>query len=100
MGQMDFISSIFVIFFKIIWEAFYIDHTIQMYRLIRPHCLCILPGLSNSGDTQISVYIHVPFGHAVFYKNHFGTRSVISDQASMYMCSLVSVFCSHHSSNI
>ena len=31
-----------------------------------------------------------------FYKKDFGTRSVISDQASMYMCSLVSVFCSHH----
>ena len=25
---------------------------------------------------------------------HFGTSSVISDQASMYMCSLVSDFCS------
>ena len=47
MGQMDFISSIFVIFFKIIWEAFYIDHTIQMYRLIRPHCLCILSGFQT-----------------------------------------------------
>ena len=38
----------------------------------------------------------MPFGHAVFFKKHFGTSSVISDQASMYMCSLVSVFCSHH----
>ena len=28
------------------------------------------------------------------FKNRFGTSSVISDQASMYMCSLVSVFCS------
>ena len=27
-------------------------------------------------------------------KKRFGTSSVISDQASMYMCSLVSVFCS------
>ena len=26
----------------------------------------------------------------------FGTSSVISDMASMYMCSLVSVICSHH----
>ena len=29
------------------------------------------------------------------FKKRFGTNSVISDQASMYMCSLVSVFCSH-----
>ena len=28
------------------------------------------------------------------FKKRFGTSSVISDQASMYMCSLVSVFCS------
>ena len=39
-----------------------------MYRLISLLCLCILPGFSNSGDTQISVYIHVSFGHAVFQK--------------------------------
>ena len=38
------------------------------------------------------MYIHVPFGHAVLIKKHFRTSSVISDQASMYMCSLVSVF--------
>ena len=43
------------------------------------------------------MYIHVPFGHAVFFsKKYFGTSSVISDQASMYMCSLVGVFCSGH----
>ena len=42
----------------------------------------------------MSMYIHVRFGHAVFIKNTFGTSSLISDQASMYMCSLVSVFCS------
>ena len=40
------------------------------------------------------MYIHVPFGHAVFFKKDLGTSSVISDQASMYICSLVSVFCS------
>ena len=40
------------------------------------------------------MYIHVPFGHAVFIKRNFGKSSVISDQASMYMFSLVSVFCS------
>ena len=28
------------------------------------------------------------------FKKRFGTSSVISDQDSMYMCSLVSVFCS------
>ena len=28
------------------------------------------------------------------FKKRFGTSRVISDQASMYMCSLVSVFCS------
>ena len=78
-------------FFTKLSGKHFLYHTLQMYRLISPHCLCILPGLSNSGDTQISMYIHVPFGHAVFIKNHFGTSSVISDQASMYMCSLVSV---------
>ena len=95
MGQMDFISSIFVkLFFPKLSGKHFIDHTLQMYRLISSHCLCILPGFSNSGDTQISMYIHVAFGHAVFIKIHFGTSSVISVQASMHMCSLVSVFCS------
>ena len=32
------------------------------------------------------------------YQKHFGTSSVISDVASMYMCSLVSVYCCHLSS--
>ena len=40
-------------------------------------------------------YIHVRFGHAVFIKKHFGTSSVISDQAALYMCSLLSVICGH-----
>ena len=39
------------------------------------------------------MYIQVRFGRAVFIKKHFGTSSVISDQAAMYICSLVSVFC-------
>ena len=92
MGQMDFISSIFVrFFFSKLPGKHFIDHTLQMHMLIRPHCLCIL--FSISGDTQISMYIHVPFGHAVFFKKHFGTSSVISDQASMYMCSQVGVLC-------
>ena len=56
-----------IIFSKLSGKHF-IDHTLQMYRLIPPHYLCILPRFSNSGDTQISVYIHVPLGHAVFQK--------------------------------
>ena len=44
----------------------------------------------------MSVYIHVPFGHAIFFKKNFGTSNVISDQASMYMCSLVGIFSSRH----
>ena len=45
-------------------------------------------------ETLRSACIHVPFGHAVFIKKHLRTSSVIFDQVSMYMCSLVSVFCS------
>ena len=69
MGHMDFISSIFVRFFfpKLSGEHF-IDHTLQMYRLISPYCLCILPWFSNSGDTQISMYIHVPLVMLSFSK--------------------------------
>ena len=40
------------------------------------------------------MYIHVPFYHPVFIKKHFGTSSVISDQASMYMCNWSVYFCS------
>ena len=94
---MDFISSIFIRFFSLKLSGKHLTvHTLQMYRLISPHCLCILLRFSNSGDNQISVYIHVPFDHAVFIKYHGGTSSVSSDQASIYMCSLVSVFCSRH----
>ena len=39
------------------------------------------------------IHSHVPSNHAVFR-----TSSVISDQTSMYMCSIISVFCSRHSS--
>ena len=85
MGQMDFISSMLLHFFTKLSGKHFIDHMLQIYRLISPHCLCILPRLSKSGDTQISMYIHVPFGHAVFIKKHFGKSSVISDQASMYV---------------
>ena len=34
----------------------------------------------------------MPFGHAVLFKKYFGTSSAISDQASMFMCSMVGVF--------
>ena len=70
MGQLDFISSIFCeIYFSKLSRKHFVDHKLQIYRLISLLCLCILPSFSNSGDTQISVYIHVPFGdHAVFQK--------------------------------
>ena len=68
MGQMDFISSIFVRFIFQNYLGRISLNMLQMYILISPHCLCILSPISNSGDTQISVYIHVPFGHAVFQK--------------------------------
>ena len=42
MGQMDFISSIFVRFFSKLSVKYFADHTIQMHMLISSHCLCIL----------------------------------------------------------
>ena len=94
------LAAFFVSFFSKLSGKHVIDHTLQMYRRISPHCLCILPGFSDSGDTQTSMNIHVPFGHAVFIENHLGTSSVLSDQDSIYMCSLVGVFCSRHFSII
>ena len=35
-------------------------------------------------------------GYGIYTREHFGTSSIISDQASMYVCSLVGVFCSRH----
>ena len=95
MGQMDFISSIIVIldFFSKLSGKHFIDHTLQMYRLF-VHSTLILKQWRHS-DKRV-IYIHVPFGHAVFFKKHFGTSSVISDQASMYVCSMVGVLCSRH----
>ena len=83
LGHMDSISSIFVrLFSKIIWEAFYFtDHTLQMYMLIVHFTLMD----KQWRQTQISVHIYVPFDQAGFIKWHFGTGSVISDQAAMYM---------------
>ena len=40
------------------------------------------------------MYIHVRFGHAVFQKAFRDEQ--YTDQASMYMCSQVGVFCSRH----
>ena len=44
MGQMDFISSIFVEIFSSskLSGKHSMVHTLQMYRPISPHCLCIL----------------------------------------------------------
>ena len=35
-------------------------------------------------------------GYGIYTREHLGTSSIISDQASMYVCSLVGVFCSRH----
>ena len=68
MGQMNLISSIFARFFfsKLSWMHF-TDHTLQIYRLISPHCLDAQMR-KQWRLTQIRVYIHVPFDHAVFIK--------------------------------
>ena len=46
MEHMDFIRSIFiriVFFHSKLSGKHFSDHALQMYRLISPHCLCILP---------------------------------------------------------
>ena len=44
MGQMDFISSIFVrFFFSKLSGKHFIDHTLQMYRLINPTVCAFYP---------------------------------------------------------
>ena len=82
MGQVDFISSILFDFF---FSKLSGNYTLQMYSLINPLCLWILPWFANSGNTQISVYIHVPFDQAVVWDKQCNFC-----QASMYTCSLVS----------
>ena len=53
------------------------------------HSTLILKQWRHS-DQRVS--IHVPLGHAVFFKKYFGTSSVISYQASIIICSMVGVF--------
>ena len=64
MGHMNFISSIFFIFWKIAWEIFHLSHVTDVYVYQSP--LFVLS--TNSGDSQISVYIHVSFYHDAFIK--------------------------------
>ena len=93
MGQMDFISSIFVRFiFSKLSRKHFVDHTLQMYRLIS--LLCAFYPDSQTVETLRSACIFMCRLVMLSFKKRFGTSSVISDQASMYMCSLVSVFCS------
>ena len=90
MGQMDFISSIFV---RFIFQNYLgsILH-LQMYRLIS--LLCAFYPDSQTLETLRSACIFMCRLVMLSFKKRFGTSSVISDQASMYMCGLVSVFCS------
>ena len=66
-----------------------LDHTLpmyKMYRLVSPHCL-IRKKVETLGRSACIFMCPL-------IKKPFGTSSIISDQASMYMCSLVSVVCS------
>ena len=86
------LAGFLIDFFSKLSGKHFIDHTLQPEQSpLFGHSTLILLQWRQS-DLSISMYIHVTFGHAV--KKHFETSSVISDQASMYMCSLVSVFCS------
>ena len=69
MGQIDCIRNILLDFFSKSSGKHFTDHTLHMYRPISPHCLCILLLMCKQWrHTQIIVYIHGPFGHAVFIK--------------------------------
>ena len=57
-----------------------------MYRLISPHCL--IRKKVETLDRLACIFM------CPLIKYSFGTSSIISDQASMYTCSLVSVVCS------
>ena len=65
---MDFISSIFFNFCKIIWEIFHSSHVTDVFADESP--LFVLSTLIHKRwrPAQISVYIHVPFDHDVFIK--------------------------------
>ena len=90
MRQIDFISSIFDRFFPQNYLGLFTDHTLQMYRLVSPHCLSILPYCANSGDSLRSAYIYMCRLVMVLYQIAFLGQTVYS----MYTCRLVSVFCS------
>ena len=98
LGQMDFIAAfLFDFFFNIIWEAFRWSHVTEWCICWSDPTVCASNPMDKQGrHSQISAYIHAPFDHAVFIKYHFGTSSVVSYQAAMYIYSLVSVFCSCH----
>ena len=82
MGQMDFINSILLEFFAKLSGKHFTDHIAVVHSILMR---------KQSRLTQIIVHIHVPFDHVFFIKLHFGTSSVISDQALMYMYNLISV---------
>ena len=68
MEQMDFISSIFFNFCKMIWEIFHWSHITDVYADQSP--LFVLSDLIHKQWilAHISLYIHVPFDHNVFIK--------------------------------
>ena len=94
MGQMDFISSIFV---RFIFQN-YLGSISLITRYIctggSVSSVCAFYPDSQTVETLRSACIFMCRLVMLSFKKRFGTSSVISDQASMYMCSLVSVFCS------
>ena len=96
MGQMDFISSIFVRFF-------FQNYLGSISLITRYRCICwSVPTVcvfypdSQTVETLRSACIFMCRLVMLSFIKHFGTSSVISDQTSMYMCSLVIVFCCRH----
>ena len=94
MGQMDYISSIFV---RFIFQ----NYLGSISLITRYRCtgrsvssVCAFCPDSQTLETLRSACIFMCRLVMLSFKKSFGTTSVISDQASMYMCSLVSVFCS------
>ena len=71
------------------------DHTLQMYRLISPHCLCNRPWGANSGDSLRSAYIFMCCLIVLSLSN-----SILGQAAKILTrlkCTcLVSVLCSRH----
>ena len=94
MGQMNFINSIFV---RFIFQ----NYLGSISLITRYRCtgwsvssVCAFYPDSQTVETLRSACIFMCRLVMLPFKKRFGTSSVISDQASMYMCSLVSVFCS------